>query len=327
MRYILEYEIFLNEKVNNNVDLQKFINDNFDHKVSLSKYGLLQLKTFRLNGYKKIVNDANAKSNKLKEGYNHSKIYEYIENLDNDYDNFFYVISEFRKTIQLYESTKRETAIKDGRLHKYMNSKELIKFLHTTLDNNEFKNVIFDGDKQPEGSDYAEALGSYTFSPKHEITIYFDNVFPGNSFEDFIYSDEKEFTKILQTISVTFFHETIHFLQDVLDPQNLINTWRKSEKHSNAMVRLNLWNKEHKYYADEFEIHAHAHDTVKQLYSVDGYSLDDILKIIKDPDRYKRLVPASLEVYNRLFSKNYPQVYNTFVNALEEIVTKRKQLE
>jgi len=318
MKYILEYENFLNEGLDNN--LSNYIKNNFDYKISLSKYGLLQLKTFRINGYKKVLSEL--QSIKLKESLDNSAIFENFRLLDDEYDRFFYIISEFRKTILEYESKNLENNYKNNKPLKFLSDSELIDHLKIVFDGYDMKYVVFDLTKHPKGNERFKVGGEYTFNANNDIIIYFNNFFDNTTFHKFIFSDEKTFHKMLNKLSITFYHETVHYLQHKLNPNLMLSDYRKHVKNTNAMINLNKMNIDQQYYSNEYEIDACAHETVKQLHYNDKLSYDDILNIINNPDKYSEKVHF-INVYKYLFKDYNKNIYDKFLTVMKDIVNKR----
>lgn len=318
MKYILEYQSFLNESLVNNLNL--YIKDNFDYKISLSKYGLLQLKTFRINGYKKVITEL--QSIKLKESLDHNAIFENFRLLDDEYDRFFYIISEFRKTILQYEEENLKNNYKNNKPLKFLSDSELIEHLKIVFDGYDMKYVVFDMTKHPKGDERYKVAGEYTFNANNDIKIYFKNLFDNKTFHDFIFSDEKTFHNMLNNMSIIFYHETVHYLQHKLNPNLMISDYRKHMKYTNSMINLDKMNLEQQYYSNEYEINAHAHETIKQLHYNDKLSYDEILHIIDNPDKYKDKV-YFINVYKYLFKDYNKNIYDKFLDVMKDIVNKR----
>lgn len=309
MKYLLEYNDFLIEKVSGDLldEITKFQKDYGNDKDILSKYNLRSLKNKRNAGYQKIYADI-YKKRQIKESSDPLvPVIERIKEIDDECDNLLYLLAEFRRSMNDANSFYFNKETFDYFKGKTISSDEVVmSTMISDFFELRFKGLLFM--ESPKNN--PNIKGGYG-RKDNTITIFYNNIFDGgkgsNSILDFIWGDNEKFNKKLEVLSLTLYHELTHKYQAFMNPENYSN-YSSASKIIDSDIDY-YWSD---YFSNPLEIEAHAMAAIKQMTKYWGY-----YKILNNIEqgKFTSMVP---NLYNYLKFTNVSDIYKkTIVDIVE----------
>lgn len=318
MKYLLEYDNFLNEKIDNNLldQITEFQKNYGNDKDILSKYNLRSLKNKRNAGYQKIYSDI-YKKRQIKESSDPLvPVIKRIKEIDDECDSLLYLLCEFRRSMN------------DLNEHMYNRDNfNTIKGLHKkdikglkNIDEMSMVNLFFIFAQKKNKKMYflpsssSKSMAAYG-NDSDDIFIYYNNIFGGrgkDSIVNFIWGTEENFNRKLETLSNIIYHELTHKYQKIVNPEKYVEF--AGEKLTYTNIDTYWW----QYYTNPLEIEAHAMGSFKQMYNRYG-DYDKILDIIRN-NKYD-LIP-----FANSYLKYTGKAIDTFLENIFDIVEYRKKL-